>query len=306
MKIIYNIIIFSLLFVCTAHAQQDPMFTHYMYNTQWLNPAYAGTREALTITGIHRSQWVGYEGAPVDQSLTMHMPIAKNKAGVGLSILNDKIGPTKTTLLALDFSYHIRIDKKSKLGFGMKGLIDFYQNNMSMLSVNQQNDAAFAQNVNEISHNLGTGLYYYRDRFYAGISTPRLIERNVQSGRLQERRHFYFITGAVFGLNENIRFKPTLFVKAAMGAPLQGDITGTFIIKNKYNVALMYRTGDALGAMLGYSFSEKLYVGYSFDWSAMNTTGRYNSGSHEIMFRYDIKVNTKPSSNSNYKLYEKF
>ncbi len=305
MKKIKIIIILLLLFSVT-NAQQDAMFTHYMYNTQWVNPAYAGTREALTITGINRSQWVGYDGAPVDQSFTMNMPIAQNKAGIGLSILNDKIGPAKNTLLALDFSYHVRLDRKSKLSFGLKGLIDFYRNNMALLNVSQQNDAAFAQNINQISNNLGAGLYYHHDRFYIGISTPRLIEYKAQSGMVQEKRHFYFITGALFPMNDDIIFKPTLFLKETMGAPIQADLTGSFVIKSKYNVGLMYRTGDALGILLGYSVSEKLYLGYSFDWSVMNTTGKYNSGSHEIMFRYDIKMNLKPRSNSNYKLYEKF
>ena len=107
------VVTISLMFLGNiAKAQQDAMFTHYMYNTLWLNPAYAGTRDALTITGIHRSQWVGFDGAPTDQSFTLHSPLLNGKMGIGLSVLNDKIGPTKSTLFALDLAYHVRLSKK--------------------------------------------------------------------------------------------------------------------------------------------------------------------------------------------------
>src|SRR5688572_18673914 len=124
-----KIILLSMILVSSfCWSQQDAMFTHYMFNTLWLNPAYAGTREAMTITGIHRSQWVGFDGAPLDQSLTLHTPILDGKVGLGLSVLNDKIGPIKSTLIGLDFAYHIKLDKKSKLGLGVKGLVNMYSN----------------------------------------------------------------------------------------------------------------------------------------------------------------------------------
>ena len=150
-------------------AQQDAMFTHYMYNTLWLNPAYAGTRDALTVTGIHRSQWVGFDGAPTDQSLTLHSPMLNGKMGIGLSVLNDKIGPTASTLFALDLSYQVKLNQKSKLSFGLKGLVNMYKNNLSTLALDQQNDVAFAQNVNSFLPNAGAGIYYYRERFYIGV-----------------------------------------------------------------------------------------------------------------------------------------
>ncbi len=297
MKKIITVTIVLLSLSSSIKAQQDAMFTHYMYNTLWLNPAYAGTRDALTITGIHRSQWVGFEGAPIDQTLTMHSPILKGKMGAGLSVLNDKIGPTKSTIIAIDLDYQIKLNTKSKLSFGIKGLANFYNNNINALKLDNQNDAAFAENTQRILPNTGAGIYYYRERFYAGISVPKLMENKLNSNSLnatsKEQRHYFLILGTVFDLNKDLKFKPTCFIKATQAAPIEGDITANFIIKDKINLGAMYRTGDAVGLLLGYNFTEQFSVGYSFDWSMANTTGKYNSGSHEIMLRYDLISKTK-------------
>ena len=179
-------------------AQQDAMFTHYMYNTLWLNPAYAGTRDALTVTGIYRTQWVGFEGAPKDLSFTAHSPILKGKMGIGLSILNDVIGPTKSTLAALDLDYQIKLNEKSKLSFGLKGLANIYSNSLSSITTNNV-DASFSQNTQQILPNVGAGLYYYRERFYVGLSTPKLLENGLAGGGLgsssKEQRHYFFYNG---------------------------------------------------------------------------------------------------------------
>ncbi len=297
MKKIITVTIVLLALSSSIKAQQDAMFTNYMYNTLWLNPAYAGTRDALTITGIHRSQWVGFDGAPVDQTLTMHTPIMKGKMGVGLSVLNDKIGPTKSTIMALDLDYQIKLNAKSKLSFGLKGLANFYSNNINALELDNQQDIAFSENTQRILPNTGAGIYYYRERFYAGISVPKLMENKFNSNSLnatsKEQRHYFLILGTVFDLGKDLKLKPTCFIKATQAAPIEGDVTANFIIKDKFTIGAMYRTGDGVGALLGYNFTEQFTVGYSFDWSMANTTGKYNNGSHEIMLRYDLISKTK-------------
>ncbi len=294
-KIILAIIAFITL-ATSLKAQQDAMFTHYMYNTLWLNPAYAGTRDALTVTGIHRSQWVGFDGAPIDQTLTIHSPLFNGKMGIGLSLLNDKIGPTKSTLVALDLSYQVRLNEKSKLSFGLKGIVNMYSNSLSSLKLDNQNDGSFSQNFSKVLPNAGAGIYYYRERFYVGFSTPKLFENILNGGassKSVEQRHYFFIMGTVFNLSKDLKLKPTCFVKATQGAPLQGDVTANFIIKDKFTAGAMYRTGDAMGILLGYNFTDQFTVGYSFDWSMANTTGKYNNGSHEIMLRYDLISKSK-------------
>lgn len=275
-----------------VQAQQDAMFTHYMYNTLWLNPAYAGTREALTVTGLYRTQWTGFNGAPKDMTFTMHTPMLNGKMGAGLSVLNDKIGSVNSTLLALDLSYHIKLSSKSKLSFGVKALANLYSNNLTSLTVTNPNDVFFTQNTNKVLPNVGAGIYYYRERFYVGVSTPRLVENALDGNGTgvasKEQRHYFFIMGTVFKLGSDVKLKPTCFVKATQGAPIQGDVTANFIIRDKLTLGAMYRTGDAMGALLGFNITEQLYAGYSYDWSMANATGKYNGGSHEIMLRYDL------------------
>jgi type IX secretion system PorP/SprF family membrane protein len=282
----------------TTFAQQDAMFTHYMFNTLAINPAYAGSRDALTVTGLHRSQWVGFEGAPTTQTLTLHTPILNDKIGLGLSVLNDKIGPTKTTAFYADFAYKLRIGKTAKLAFGLKGGLNLLQGDLTKLELDQTNDVTFEENIkSDYLPNFGFGVYYYTPKWYVGISTPKLLENDFSSNTTtggtnlaNEQRHYFLIAGTVFNLTSNgsVKLKPTTFVKVTNGAPLEADLTGMFIIQDKVELGAMYRTGDAVGLLLGYNLSDQFRLGYSFDWSFVNNTADYNNGSHEVMLRYDF------------------
>ena len=290
------ILIFIAFTAYSSNAQQDAMFTHYMYNTLAVNPAYAGSRDALTITGLHRSQWVGFDGAPTTQTLTLHTPILNQNTGLGLSFINDKIGPTNTTSFYADFSYKIKLTKKANLAFGLKGGLNMMTHNLTDLSLDTQNDPAFINDVqSKLLPNFGFGMYYFTERFYAGVSIPKLLENNFDlnstsgtTNLASEKRHYFLIAGSVFDLNEEIKFKPTAFVKLTNGAPIEGDITGSFIFNDKFWLGAMFRTGDAVGILAGINITDQFSLGYSFDWSYANTTFRYNGGSHEIMLRYDF------------------
>lgn len=279
-----------------VNAQQDPMFTHYMMNTLGVNPAYAGSRQALTFTGLHRSQWVGFEGAPETQTFTLHSPVFSDKVGLGLSVVNDAIGPMKTSSFYADFAYHLKINDKSKLSFGIKGGGSIFNNGLSELTTVQQSDISFAQNIqSKFLPNVGFGMYYYRPKFYAGVSVPRLIENKFMNDQsvtnvnlFWEKRHYFFIMGSMIDINENLQFKPTTLVKVNLGSPVQADFTAQFIYNSKFSLGAMYKTGSAFGGLLGFSPNEQLYLGYSFDWSTLNRTGRYNSGTHEVILRYDF------------------
>jgi type IX secretion system PorP/SprF family membrane protein len=277
-------------------AQQDAMFTHYMYNTLGVNPAYAGSRDALTVTGLHRSQWVSFDGAPVTQTVTLHAPMLKNKMGIGLSVINDKIGPTKSTSAYLDLAYAIKVSERGKLAFGLKGGINFFNANLTNLALDQQNDASFQSNVNsKLLPNFGFGIYYYLPKFYVGLSTPKLLENNFETNTsigsaslINEQRHYFLIAGTVFNLSQNVELKPTTFVKVTNAAPIEADLTASFIFNKKFLLGAMFRTGDALGALVGYNITDQFHIGYSFDWSYGNKTFKYNNGSHEILLTYDF------------------
>ncbi len=293
-KIILGIQIFVLSL--GVNAQQDAMFTHYAFNTLAINPAYAGTRDALTITGLSRMQWVSFDGAPVTQTLTLHTPIFSQNVGLGVSVLNDKIGPTNNLSLYVDFSYKIKVTEKAYLSFGLKSGLNYKKADLNSLLVADATDPFFmADEQSKLLPNFGFGLYYFTDKFYVGLSIPKLLENNFNENTVNgsvnlasEQKHYFLIGGAVFKLSESIDLKPTGFLKLTNGAPIELDITANFIFMDKFWTGIMYRTGDALGALAGLNITDQLAVGYSFDWSATNRTFKYNQGSHEIMLRYDF------------------
>ena len=287
--------------VVNANAQQDAMFTHYMYNTLAINPAYAGSRDALTVTALHRSQWVSFKGAPTTQTLTLHTPVKSKNIGLGFSVINDKIGPVNNTSMYIDFAYILKLNEKSKLSFGLKGGINLMQANLNTLNLDNQADVSFQENFkSKLLPNFGFGIYYYRERFYAGISTPKLLQNNFKLNEtvsttelLSQQRHYFLIAGTVIKLSNTIDLKPTTFIKLTVAAPIEADITTSFIFDKKFEAGIMFRSGDALGALIGYNITNQFYAGYSFDWSYGLKTFKYNSGTHEIILRYDFEFRDK-------------
>jgi len=282
----------------TVFAQQEPMFTHYMNNTLAVNSGYAGTRDVITATLLDRYQWAGFEGAPHTQTFTIHGPIKSEKLGIGFSVVNDKVGPTKYTSVNADLSYIIKLNSKSKLSFGMKTGVNSKQANLNSLKLDNQNDVAFQNNINtRLLPNVGFGAYFYRERFYTGVSVPHLLEndftnnKTVSSNNLtNEKRHYFFIMGAMIKLSDNIDLKPTTYVKITTAAPIEADFTASFILKRKLLLGTMFRTGDAVGALIGYDINDQFHIGYSFDWSYGLKTSKYNNGTHEIMVMYDFII----------------
>ncbi len=302
-----------LIITIAANAQQDAMYTHYMHNTLAVNPAYAGTRDALTMTALGRKQWAGFTGAPTSITGTVHMPVGE-KLGLGLSFINDQIGPVKNNQIYADLAYHIKLSSKAKLSFGIKGGVNLWSANLGILNTGNTTEVDPSQynyNINNrLTPNVGAGVYYHRERFYLGVSVPKLLRNQigttsitspngtVNSNLLTEEFHWFAIVGTVFNLSQSVKLKPTALLKATAAAPLEGDITGIFIFNDKFNLGAMYRTGDALGALIGLNLNQQLYVGYSFDWSFVNNTAKYNNGSHEIMLRYDLIFNNTPQIKS--------
>ena len=281
----------------SVQAQQAPMFTHYMYNTLAVNPAYAGSREALTVTALHRSQWVDFKGAPLTQTLTVHSPLKYRPIGLGLAVLNDKIGPVNNTSVTGNFAYRIKLNTKSKLSLGVSAGINMFQARLNTLQLDQQADPTFQNNTtNRVTPNFGVGTYYSRERFYVGLSVPNLVENKLSATNQinsttligKEQRHYFFIAGAVFNLTDKVAFKPTTLVKVTAAAPIQVDATASFILMKKLTIGAMYRTGDALGMLIGFNFTDQFHIGYSYDWSIGMRTPTYNKGSHEFMLRYDF------------------
>ena len=285
----------------TLCAQQDAQYTQYMYNTVSVNPAYAGSRGHMSIAGLYRSQWVGLDGAPKTQTFNLHTPLGYRGAGLGFSIVNDQIGPTSETYFDLDFSYTLQLAKESRLSFGLKASAHLLDIRYSELNQDVTNpggpDPTLQQDIrNRFSPNIGGGVYYHTERFYVGLSVPRILETShfdeSSLSTAKEQMNFYLITGYVFDLSAFWKFKPALLVKATQGAPLQLDLSANFMYNDKFIMGLAYRWDAAFSAMAGFQISPAFLLGVAYD-REISELGQavFNDGSFEIILRYDfIKV----------------
>lgn len=292
-----KLLLVLLLLSGSIYAQQDAQFTQYMYNTININPAYAGSRESMNVFVLHRAQWVGLDGAPVTSTASINTPIEGSNIGLGLSIINDKIGPSDETNVAVDFSYSINTSDRYKLSFGLKATANLLNIDFNKLNQYDSGDNIFTSNVdNRFSPNIGVGLYYHSDDTYIGISAPNLLETKhfdryagVGSNThiATEKIHYYLIAGHVFDLSANVKFKPSMLTKMVQGAPLQVDLSGNFLINQKFVAGVAYRWSAAISAMVGFQVSDSWFIGYGYD---LETTklANYNSGSHEIFLRYEL------------------
>ena len=288
--------IFLILLIFTAFtgfAQQDAQYTQYMYNTININPAYAGSRGAMSIFAMHRTQWVGLDGAPVTNVASINTPLNDNNLGLGVSFINDKIGPTNETTISTDFSYTIRTSETYKLSFGIKATANLF--NLDISKLNPAEIDPSIQNIeNKFSPNIGAGLYLHSDKAYVGISIPNFIESDRYDDNeiaiFKERINYYLIGGYVFDINSTLKFKPAVLTKMVIGAPLQVDLSGNFMFNEKFVVGVAYRWSAALSAMVGFQVSDGMYIGYGYDRETTRLSN-YNSGSHEIFLRYEIFKN---------------
>ncbi len=292
-KIIYSLFI---LLGLSVSAQQEPQYTQYMYNPSVINPAYAGSLGYGSLFSLYRTQWIGLEGAPKTLNMSYHQPLETSNLGLGGNIVHDEIGPSTTTNLFVDVSYTIRFENDSRLAFGMKAGGQLLNIDYTKLNHYNPNDVSFRNNINsQFTPNIGAGLFYYNANSYLGLSVPMLL----QTKRFDEfaysdanrRQHFYFMGGKVFDLNYNLKFKPAFVTKMVAGAPLQVDLTGNFLINEKFTVGVAYRWSAALSALVGFKVSDRIFIGYGYDRETTRLSN-FNSGSHELFLQFDLfKIN---------------
>jgi type IX secretion system PorP/SprF family membrane protein len=280
----------------TGFAQQDAQYTQYMYNTININPAYAGSRGVMSIFGLHRTQWVGLEGAPTTNAFSLNTPINNSNLGIGLSFVNDKIGPTSDNSISADVSYTIQTSETYKLSFGLKATANIFNLDVNKLNPQDPGDDLLQPFDNEFSPNFGAGVYFHSDKLYFGVSVPNFMQDKKYNDNdyvvFQERMNFYLIGGYVFDLSPSVKFKPAFLTKAVQGSPLQVDLSGNFMFFDRLVLGAAYRWDAAFSGMAGFQISDGLFVGYGYDRETTNLR-HYNSGSHEVFLRFELfsKVN---------------
>jgi len=280
--------------------QQDPMFTQYMFNTQTINPAYAGSWNSVGFMALSRMQWVGIEGAPSTQTFSFQMPLRDKNIGVGLNLINDKVGLEKRFSLFADYSYKINFGGQTNLRMGIKGGFSNYSNNLTdhILYPDGVSDPLFKQDIkHRFLPNIGVGFLLENPKYYAGISMPKVVnskyERNGKDFSITgEIQNFFIIAGYVHDLATDIKFKPTMLVKATLGAPVEVDLSANILLKEKFWFGAMYRTGDSFGFIAQWILDQNIRLGYAIDFST-SSLRNYHYGSHEVMISYELKVTKK-------------
>ena len=301
MKKLYLVALVVFSMIMDLQAQQDPHYTQYMYNMNVINPAYAGSKENLSIGMLYRKQWVEIEDAPTTATFSGHAPVGKN-VGLGLSVISDKIGPVEENNIYGDFSYTLQLGGEHKLAFGLKAGLTLHQVGL-FSDINHtlpdQNDPAFAENTSNSYFNLGSGLFYYTNKYYLALSVPNMMKSKHLdfNGREfgSEVSHYFVTGGYVFDVSENIKFKPFFMMKSAFNAPTSLDLSTNFLFNEKFEAGVTYRLEDSFGAMINYAISPNVKLGYAYDHivSDLNVT---TPSSHEIVLLFDLNFPRKVSS----------
>ncbi|QCX37806.1 type IX secretion system membrane protein PorP/SprF [Aureibaculum algae] len=285
------VVVLIMLLSEKVQTQQDPGFTQYMYNTMSVNPAYAGSKKHTVFNILARSQWVGIDGAPETQTLSYDTSLRYTSVGIGLNVMNDKIGPAQKTQIDANVSYSLQVTDASFLALGLKLGGRLFNVDWSK-GIYKNPDRVFDTNVNnEFSPTIGFGAFYYSDKFYVGASVPNVLRTNNYSASKEnvalEKEHMFLIAGYVFDINRDLKFKPALLFKAVMNDPSSLDISANFLYLDKFRGGVSYRWNDAISALLGFQVTNSLNIGYAYDLTTSNY-GVYNTGTHEFMLRYEI------------------
>ncbi|RKF04785.1 type IX secretion system PorP/SprF family membrane protein [Tenacibaculum lutimaris] len=295
----FSILLLIIASVNVCFSQQDAQYTQYMYNTQIINPGYIGSKNALGFGLLYRTQWAGFDGAPNTGTFTFNTPLGLLKRNaIGLSIVNDRIGPSNETGITIDYAYSLLLSGNSRISFGIKGGLSILDVDYTKLNIYDENDWQFAENIDKkVQPQIGAGIYYNDDKLYLGLSVPNFFNskhynaNNTNNSNEDaiaiERLHYFFIAGYVFDINESIRFKPATMLKWVNGSPFQVDVSANFLFNNKFTLGASYRWDAAISAMAGFQISEQFFLGVGYDFQTTDIQDHSN-GSYEFFLKFDL------------------
>ena len=291
-KILIIASLIGLLFIPDAFAQQDPQYTQYMYNMNVVNPAYAGSKESLSLGLLYRDQYTDIDGGPQTFTFTAHTPLS-NGLGIGLSAISDEIGPVEENNLYADISYTIDLGAKHKLAFGIKTGATFFNVGLIDLELQDNNDIAFSADVNETFFNVGAGLFFYSDNYYLGVSMPNFLNQShldVDDRSFgSETQHLFATAGIVFNLGDNVKFKPSTMIKTDFATDATFDINANFLFFEKFEIGASYRTEDSFSGLIGFRPTDWLQLGFAYD----SVSSALDTDSYEAFIIFDIYFKKK-------------
>jgi type IX secretion system PorP/SprF family membrane protein len=297
------LILLIFLYAFSSNAQQDPQYTQYMYNMNVINPAYAGSSEGLGVGILYRSQWEGLDGAPETSTINIHTPIGNN-VGLGMSVISDQIGPVKETNAYIDFSYTLNLAKENRLAFGLKAGVTSHDIGLVDLTLIDLNDPFFANDISEMTPNIGAGMYFYKpNKYYVSVSMPNILnsvhldadDYNIGS----ETQHLFAATGYVFDLSNDFKLKPHAFLKYTSESPTSLDLNANLFMYDIVELGVGYRLDAAMTAMVNFRVSPSCRIGYSYD-SVQSELNFIAKSSHEVFINFDLNFNTKVSKSPRY------
>lgn len=285
----HTTIVFFLIVGLQSYAQQEPLYTQYYNNFNLINPAYSGSNGHVTATANIRSQWAGETGSPETQTFSLHGAVGKN-VGLGLSVVHDEVFIWKNTTVFADFSYALELTETSTLAFGLKAGGSFL--NVSLQDLSIDDDPNLNENINQFNPNIGAGVMYYTNKFYASLSTVNILEtkhyeeNNVMS-TASDNIVFYLTAGYMLDLGNDFRLRPSFLVRAVNGSPLSTDISASILWNSKLEFGIAHRLDESISGLFQVRLNNSIKVGYSYD-SITNNLGNYNNGSHEFSIVFDI------------------
>ncbi len=312
----FSLFIFALAFLSIEmRAQQEAHYTHFMYNKLMLNPAYAGARGVPFMTAVHRSQWLGWEGAPTSQLLSYNAPFLKDRVGVGATVSHHKRGHMRDLFAQLAYSYDLVAKDGFSLRAGLHGSLRSFSLNFGdpmALNLSSPTDETIQQgNFQKIVGNVGAGVYgSYKDKIYGGLSVPNIIAGGLNPGNIQfasadslalVSKHFYAMGGLGLRLNDQIRFLPQILVKYVPNAPIDADFNGTLEFDKKAGIGLTLRHGgdeivESADLLVFFKVKNQFTIGVSYDFT-LSQIKDYTAGSVEAMISADLKKSKNEMSN---------
>ena len=308
MKRSFVLFMMVMAFHFSAQTQTDPIFTQYMNSIQTVNPAYAGMWEKVGVQVFTRQYYVGHSGAPLTKSVSFYSPVKNENNGIGLNIVDDRIGYEKKLTVTADYAYQVRLDWKTYLRMGLKAGFINYDNLLTQYQLYPDgiDDPQFMEDVHiNFMVSWGIGAMVYSKDYYVSFSIPQIIQNDFQANRnnyssLAELRYAYLIGGYLFGQQRQIRFKPSFMLKGAIGAPLQADISANFLFYNKFWLGAMYRTNNTVAAVMQLVVLKNLRLGYAVDYSISQEFRKYQLGTHEIRLIYEYDFYKRPYTKRRY------